>query len=89
MRLAVEVHRFEDEVRADCPTTNENQLAALTCLAYNIGAGAFHGSTVRRMHNAGDFMAAANAFLMWDKVRNIIVPGLVRRREAERSLYLQ
>lgn len=84
-RLRDEVAEFENGLA--CGGT-ENQIAALTCLAYNIGLGNFTASTVRREHIAGNFQAAADAFRMWDMAGGRIVPGLVRRREAERTLYL-
>lgn len=88
-RLKVEMAEFEGGVLALCtrlPTPN--QLAALVCLAYNIGLGAFKKSTVLRKHNNGETYAAAGAFLMWVKAAGKTMPGLVRRREAERALYL-
>ena len=66
----------------------DNQSAALTSLAYNVGLGAFGHSTVLREHNLGNFQAAADAFRMWVKGGGKVLPGLVARREAERSLYL-
>lgn len=67
---------------------NENQLAAMVVLAFNIGMAAFGRSTVLRAHNAGDFAAAARAFALWNMAGGREVPGLVRRRAAEASLYL-
>lgn len=70
------------------------QLAALTSLAYNIGLGkkAFAGSTVLRLHNAGDTAGAGRAFGLWTKGtvdgRRQDLPGLVRRRAYEAALYL-
>lgn len=66
----------------------ENQLAAMTCLAWNIGKPSFNHSTVFRKHQEGDFLGAAEAFRMWTKAGGHTVYGLVRRREAERALYL-
>ena len=66
----------------------ENQLAAMTVLAYNIGKPSFDHSTVKRLHVARDFQGAADAFRMWDKANGKVVYGLVRRRESERALYL-
>ena len=77
-----------EEMLAEAPTT-DNQLIALLALGYNIGMGALKGSTALRKHILGDKKGAADAFLMWvnaGKERN--VPGLVRRRKAERALYL-
>lgn len=70
----------------------QNQFDALASLAYNIGIGAFQRSTVLREHRAGNFQAAADAFLLWDKCFQdgglVTIPGLLNRREDERSLYL-
>lgn len=72
--------------------TNDNQYSAMVSLAFNIGTGAFKGSSVLRMHRAGDHNAAANAFLMWDKAhvngQLVSVAGLARRRAEEQALYL-
>lgn len=85
-RLITEVAPFEAGLGVDGGTPN--QLAAMTCLAYNIGLTHFLASTVRRLHDAGDFSGAANAFRMWNMAGGRVVPGLARRREAERLLYL-
>jgi lysozyme len=66
----------------------ENQVAAMTCLAYNIGLGNFGGSTVKRLHLKKEYQGAADAFRNWDKAGGKVVYGLVRRRESERELYL-
>jgi lysozyme len=69
-----------------------HQAAAMLSLAYNIGVGAFLTSTVLRQFNAGNMQAAADAFLLWDKitVNNVLVfdQGLLNRREAERTIFL-
>ena len=67
----------------------ENQLAALTSLAYNIGLGAFGRSTLLRKLNAGERTnAVAAEFLRWNKVNKVEVPGLTNRRKLEAELYL-
>jgi lysozyme len=72
--------------------TNDNQLAAMTSLAFNIGVGAFRASSVLRRHNEANFPAAADAFLLWDKAhvdgQLLVLGGLLRRRQVERALYL-
>ena len=79
---------------------NENQLAAMVSLAYNIGMGwrgkvkpkgAKDGllqSTVLRQHNAGNFDAAANAFGLWNKADGKPNHGLSIRRKMEAALYV-
>jgi lysozyme len=73
-------------------STNDNQFSAMVALCFNIGAANFRASTVLREHLTGDYTAAADAFLMWDKARvgGILqeVAGLTNRRTAERELYL-
>lgn len=87
--LAAEVSGFAADVIALCDVTpNDNQWAALTSLAYNIGVGALRKSTVLRMHNAGKHAEAAAAFSMWNKAGGKVRAGLTRRRAAEASLYL-
>lgn len=67
---------------------SENQWAACLSLAYNIGPGAFGKSTVLRKINAGDMAGAADAILLWNKAGGNVLNGLVRRRAAERELFL-
>ena len=65
-----------------------NQFSALVSFAYNVGLGALQGSTLLRLVNAGDFQGAAAQFGQWVNGGNGPLPGLVRRRGAERALFL-
>lgn len=71
---------------------NDNELGAMTSLAYNVGLAAFKKSTVLRLHNKGDRAGAARAFAMWNKARVDgelqVLNGLTARRAAEAALYL-
>lgn len=67
--------------------TTPRQLAACVSLAYNIGTGAFAGSTLLKRHKAGEYAAAADQFLRWNRAGGRVMRGLTRRREAERALY--
>jgi lysozyme len=67
----------------------QSMFDAMVSFTYNIGQGNFQKSSVLRLVNIGDFISAANAFLLWNKAGGIIVPGLTRRRQAERKLFLQ
>lgn len=67
---------------------NENEFGAFVSLAYNIGTHAFKRSTALRKFNEGDKRGAANAMLMWRRAGGRVLDGLVRRREAERTLFL-
>jgi lysozyme len=66
----------------------ENQYGAMMSLAYNIGPTGFARSSVLRRFNEGNIPAAADAFLLWNKAGGRVLKGLVRRREAERALFL-
>lgn len=67
----------------------QHQFDAMVSLCYNIGRGAFARSSVIRHYNLGSLDAAGNSFLAWNKSKGKILKGLVRRREAERKLFLE
>jgi lysozyme len=66
----------------------QNHFDALVSLCFNIGQGNFAKSTLVRILNAGSIQAAADQFLVWDKVGGQTNAGLLRRRNAERALFL-
>jgi len=68
--------------------TNEDQFSAMVSFSFNVGLGAFRDSTLLRKHNSADFAGAAAEFRRWVYADGQVLPGLVRRREAERALYL-
>lgn len=71
---------------------SDGQFGALISLLFNIGEGNLAASTLLRRLNQGSYLAAADQFLAWDKARvNGVLtslPGLVRRRKAERAMFL-
>jgi len=67
----------------------DGQKVAFVDAAYNIGVGAFCGSSMARRANAGDMAGACDALLMWNKVGGKEVRGLTRRRQAERQICLK
>jgi len=71
---------------------NEHELGAMTSLAYNIGGSAFSSSSVIRELNAGNRTAAADAFLLWNKISSggklVVSDHLMERRQKERALFL-
>ena len=73
--------------------TSQAQFDAMVNLTYNIGVGGFTGSSVLRNHLAGNYQAAADSFLLWNKItlKGVKVPdkGLTNRRRREREMYLQ
>ena len=66
----------------------QNQLDAVISLVYNIGQGAFARSTLLRLLNMSNFEAAAREFPKWRLSKGIPLPGLKRRRAAERLLFI-
>lgn len=87
--LVRDVKKFEDAVvKALTRAPNENQFSAMVSLCFNIGPGAFAKSSVVRKFNAGDVAGAADAFRLWNKGGGKVLPGLIRRREDERKLFL-
>jgi lysozyme len=64
---------------------NQNQFDALIILSYNIGTGALRGSTLMKKLNAGQPCSAE--FDRWIFGGQKALPGLVRRRAAERRLF--
>jgi lysozyme len=75
----------------DVPTGDE-QFSAMVSFAFNVGVGAFRRSSLLRLHRAGNFATAGDAFMLLDKAHVdgelVIVPGLLRRRGQERAMYL-
>ena len=61
---------------------------ALVSFAFNAGLGNLQRSTIRMKANRGDWEGAADAFMDWTKGGGKVLPGLVRRREAEKALFL-
>lgn len=68
--------------------TSQCQFDALTSLTFNIGMERFRNSTVLKRHRLGNRIGAANGFTMWRFDNGKPVAGLLRRREAERKVYL-
>lgn len=67
---------------------SDNQFAALTSFAYNVGIGNLKASTLLRKLNNSDIQGAADEFPKWRRANGVILNGLVRRRAAERALFL-
>ena len=67
---------------------NENQFSALCSFIYNVGSGNFQSSTMRMKLNRLDYEGAADEYPKWRKSSGRVLPGLVRRRVAERGLFM-
>jgi len=83
-------HAVNEHVYA--PLT-QNQFDALVSLVFNIGVRAFRGSPTLRRLNEGRPLEAAMAMEMWRKSdlegERIVIDALVRRRAAEKALFLK
>lgn len=102
---AISRKRAEDVLKADLEAyedlVNENvfaplsqsQFDALVSLSFNIGPQAFLSSSVLHALNNGRPLAAAAGFDEWRKSiidgKTYVVDALVRRRTAEKSLFLR
>jgi len=88
--LAQDLARFERGVARLCPAAlgNQGQFDALVSFAFNVGLGNLRRSSIRMRYNRGDIEGAADAFLMWTKAAGKVLPGLVKRRNDERSMFL-
>lgn len=94
--LETDLGKFERGVEAavKVPLT-QNQFDALVCFTYNVGFGEVKRnisglltSTLLRLLNSGDYAGAAGQFPRWNKAGGVVLPGLTKRRNAERQLFL-
>lgn len=86
--LRRDVRQFERAVaRLVTVPLTQGQFDALVSFAFNLGEGALAQSTLLRLLNAGDYAGAAAQFERWNKAGGRVLPGLVRRRAAERALF--
>jgi len=86
----VDVETFERGVLRLVPGVvgRQGSFDALVSFAFNAGLGNLQRSTIRMKANRGDWEGAAEAFMAWTKGGGRVLPGLVRRREAEVALFL-
>ena len=89
--FAADVATFERGVLRLVPGVIGKQGAfdALVSISFNFGLGNLQRSTIRMKANRGDWEGAAEAFMAWTKGGGKVLPGLVKRRQAERALFLQ
>jgi lysozyme len=68
----------------------QNQFDSLVCFSYNIGIGALGKSTLLKklLINPSD-STIKDEFLKWNKGGGKILPGLIKRRQAEWNLFNQ
>ncbi|HSQ71216.1 MAG TPA: lysozyme, partial [Rubrivivax sp.] len=93
MLLRGELVNFaRDVLRLAKVPLDDGQFAALVSFAFNCGPANLGSSTLLRKLNRGDLAGAADQFLAWNKARRngvlVELPGLTRRRRAERAMFL-
>ena len=76
----------EDAVQV---SLNDNQFAAIVSFCFNVGEGAFRGSTLLKKLNAGNFDAVPSELARWNKVGGKVSAGLTNRRAAEAGLWVK
>ena len=67
---------------------NANQYIALLSFVFNFGITKFRQSSVLRNLNNGAITQAAESFLLWNKINGKPSKGLIRRRNAEKRLFM-
>lgn len=86
--LAQDVYIAEGAVgRLISEKLNQNQWDALASFTFNLGAVALQRSALRACINRGDHAGAAEQFGRWVYAGGRKLPGLITRRNAEKTLY--
>lgn len=67
---------------------NARRLVAITSFIFNLGAGNYRASTLRRRVNEGNWYRAGDEILRWKFAGGKPIRGLLMRRKAERELLL-
>lgn len=88
--LAKDLENFERGVLRLAPNLagHQSKFDACVSFSFNVGLGNFQRSTIRMKIQREEWEQAADAFLMWTKAAGKELPGLVKRRKGERSLFL-
>ena len=82
--LRNDADEFAQAVRRCAPVPMyQHEFDAFVSLTYNIGEGAFCGSTMVRLLKAGDYAGACKQILRWDKFNGKPLRGLTLRRQKE------
>ncbi|MDO9141463.1 MAG: lysozyme [Methylobacter sp.] len=88
-RALTDIQAFEGALKRCVKVPlHQHEYDAAVSFSYNVGASAFCGSTMVKKWNAGDYAGGCNELPRWVKAGGRVLPGLVKRREAERVLCL-
>lgn len=84
--LYKDLAKHADALACVSQSLTDGQRAAFVSFAFNVGEGAFCGSTLVRKANAGDIDGACAELSRWIYAGGKQLPGLIKRRAAERQL---
>lgn len=86
--LSQDVQPAENTVNTNVkvPLT-QNQFDALVSFTFNVGGGAFKGSTLLKVLNQKQYTEVPNQLLRWTRAAGQVVQGLVNRRQNEIKLW--
>lgn len=84
-------HTYAPGVIRQCPVLlvvaatekDFRKLNAIVDFAYNLGIGRLQTSTLKRKINAQDWEGAKEQLMLWTRGGGKVLPGLVKRRQAE------
>jgi lysozyme len=86
VRLLEDASEYEQAVRRCAPVAMyQHEFDAWVSFTYNVGTNAFCKSTAAKYLNAGQYEKACDEMTKWVKQAGKTLPGLVKRREAERQ----
>lgn len=68
------------------PGLTGDALTAITDFVFNLGIGNYRSSTLCKCINAQDWEGAKAQIITWDHSNGKVIPGLLRRRQAEAAL---
>lgn len=78
----------EKAINAESLTLTQHQFDALVSFVFNVGVGAFKRSTLLKMIRVNPRADNVRFELTrWNKVKGVPLPGLVKRRGEEATLY--
>lgn len=81
--LAQDLIKYENAVNGLGIPLNQNQFDALVSFAYNCGSG-----NLKKLTRGRNPQQIADAMLQYNKGSGKVLPGLTKRRQAERTLFL-
>lgn len=81
-------HTYLPGVLRNCPSliTDVRKCNAIVDFVYNLGVGRLQTSTLKRKINAQDWEGAKEQLMLWTKGGGKVLPGLLKRRQAECTL---